>query len=85
MMPSLIALHSLEANECVYDEDGVFLWPPLLSLNFDSIADPKGIYLLDNGIKTYILLNFEAEIEDMKAIFGVEDLADLDVKLDEVS
>lgn len=83
MMPNIFAVHSLQPEECIYDEDGVFAWPAMLGLNFDSISDEEGIYLLDDGIQIFLFVSYTASPDQIRAIFGVESADEIITPIDE--
>jgi len=43
----------LEDWQCEYDENGVFVYPDLLGLNFESIGH-EGVYVLNDGFDIYM-------------------------------
>lgn len=84
MMPQLFALHLTQEGECDYGESG-FTWPSVLSLNFESIQDEDGIYVLDDGLKIFLHINHGASTENLLSLFGVESVQEIVLPIDEVS
>lgn len=62
MMPNLYKLDELTKEECEYDADGYFVYPPLVGLNFESISQIDGIYLLDDGFKLYLFIGAYTQV-----------------------
>lgn len=84
LMPNIFAIHNLSEEECIYDEEGNFVWPGMLGLNFESIEDAEGIFLLDDGIQVFIHVSYSAAADNLKAIFGVETAEEILTPVDEV-
>lgn len=85
ILPNIFAIHNLTEDECQYGEDGAFVWPEMLGLNYDSLADEEGIYVLDDGFKIFIHLNNSVKKDHLRAIFGVGELNEIELPLDEVA
>jgi hypothetical protein len=77
IMPNLYNLTELGKEECEYSEDGYFVYPPLLNLNFESISDESSSLLLDDGFKLYLYLGREVSSKSIQSLFGKKSLAEV--------
>ena len=77
MSPSLYDLGNLDQDICEYAEEGYFNYPPLLNLNFDSVADPAALLLLDDGFRLYIYVGEAVPSKTIYAIFGRKTISEV--------
>lgn len=82
--PNLFSLHNLAEEECTYDAEGNFVWPQLLGLNYESIQEENGIYLLDDGIQIIIHFTYSIDRTQLRAIFGIDAPENIQLPIDEV-
>lgn len=81
--PYLFALHTLvDENAGVYDEEGCFVFPSLLSLASANLSK-SGLYLLDDGLGLYMLVGSQISKEILNNLFGVADLSELPKLMEE--
>lgn len=70
LMPNLYNLKDLGKDDCEYNEEGYFNYPPLMNLSFESISGDDSILLLDDGFQMYIYLGSAVSQGTIKSLFG---------------
>lgn len=74
--PYLFTLHSMvDENAGVYDEEGCFTFPQMLSLTSANLTS-EGLYLMDDGMNLYMLIGSELDPRQLQEMFGVKRLSD---------
>lgn len=69
--PSFYNLAALSDEDCEYNDEGYFIYPPLMNLNFESFSEPTSLCLLDDGFRLYLFVGAEVSSKTIKALFGV--------------
>lgn len=77
LMPNLYNLKDLSDQDCEYNEDGYFNYPPLLNLNFESIAEDDACLLLDDGFKLFLYLGSKVSSKTLQSLFGKKSLTEI--------
>lgn len=76
--PYLFALQGMvDENTGIYDEEGNFVFPQLLSLTYQNLSS-DGLYLIDDGMNLYMLVGSQLSSEILENLFGIKgSLADV--------
>lgn len=82
LMPNLYNLTDLASEECEYNEEGYFTYPPLLNLSFESLSNEEAILLLDDGFRLYLYIGAGVNKKAIKSLFGKNQLSEVANPLD---
>lgn len=77
VMPNLYNIKELGKQDCEYNEDGYFNYPPMLNLNFESISEEDGALLLDDGFKLYLYFGSKVSSKLVHSLFGKKSLSEV--------
>jgi len=69
--PWLFRLDTLEDDQCEYDESGYFVYPDLLGLSYDSLAN-EGVFMLNDGFDIYLWVGQQTDPSILDSLFNIE-------------